>query len=663
MQNVDTDKLFSNQLFKPNREFARNARIRNMCEYEDLCYEADSDYEGFWAKQAREKIHWFKDFNRVLNDDNAPFYKWFEGGKLNVSYQCIDRHLHTKKNKVAIIFEGEMGDYKVITYRKLYTEVNKTANLLKNHFDIKKGDRVVLYMPMIPEVAIVMLACARIGAIHSVVFGGFSPEALRDRIKDTEAKLVVTADGAFRKGKPYMLKPAVDKALENNACPSVKKVLIVTRNNEDISYVRGRDYSYNEMVAHEKSTFDPEPMDSEDTLFLLYTSGSTGKPKGVQHSSAGYILYAQMTMEWVFDIKDSDNFWCTADVGWITGHTYLIYGPLACGATTIIYEGTLAYPDYGRWWQIIEEYMVDKFYTSPTAIRMLHSHGEHEPKNYDLSSLKVLGTVGEPINPTAWKWFYEEIGGKRCSIVDTWWQTETGGNMITPLPGATPIRPGCATLALPGIMAEVLHEDGTKASIGEQGLLCITKPWPSMIRGIWRDSKRYIDSYFSQVKKDGKAVYFSGDGAIIDDMGYITITGRTDDVVNVSGHRIGTAEIEAAIAKHPNVAESACVSRLDSITGESLFAYIVLHDDVVDNAALELEIMKEINRILSKEIGNIAKLGSALFVPGLPKTRSGKIMRRILKAIARNEAIKQDISTLEEPQIVEKIIQIAQNAN
>lgn len=662
MQNIYNDEMFSQQLFKPNREFASKARVKNMCEYEDLCYEADSDYEGFWAKRAREKIHWFKDFDRVLNDDEPPFYKWFEGGKLNVSYQCIDRHLKEKKNKVAIIFEGEMGDYKVITYRKLYTEVNKTANLLKNHFDIKKGDRVVLYMPMIPEVAIVMLACARIGAIHSVVFGGFSPEALCDRIQDTEAKLVVTADGAFRKGKPYMLKPAVDKALENNACPSVKKVLVVTRNNEPIEYVRGRDYSYNEMVLHEKGVCEPELMDSEDPLFLLYTSGSTGKPKGVQHSSAGYILYAQMTMEWVFDIRDSDNFWCTADVGWITGHTYLVYGPLACGATTIIYEGTLAYPNYGRWWQMIEEYMVDKFYTSPTAIRMLHSHGENEPKNYDLSSLKVLGTVGEPINPTAWKWFYEEIGGKKCPVVDTWWQTETGGNMITPLPGATPIRPSCATLPLPGIIAEVLNEDGTKTLPGEQGLLCITKPWPSMIRGIWGDKKRYVDSYFSQVKKNGKPVYFSGDGAIIDENNYITITGRTDDVVNVSGHRIGTAEVESAIAKHPSVAESACVSRLDSITGESLFAYIVLHDGVVDTTAEELEIMKEINRILSKEIGNIAKLGAALFVPGLPKTRSGKIMRRILKAIARNEAVTQDVSTLEDPKIVEKITQISNNA-
>ncbi len=663
MKNIDNDKEFSQKTFKPNRDFAKSARIKNMCEYEDLCYEANHDYEKFWGDLAKQKIHWFEPFKRVLNEDNVPFYKWFEGGKLNVSYQCIDRHLKDKKNKVAIIFEGEMGDYKVITYRKLHAEVNKTANLLKNHFDIKKGDRVVLYMPMIPEVAIVMLACARVGAIHSVVFGGFSPEALRDRIQDAEAKLVITADGAFRKGKPYMLKPAVDKALENNACPSVKKVLIVTRNNEDIEYVRGRDYSYNEMVVHESSIFEPELMDSEDTLFLLYTSGSTGKPKGVQHSTAGYILHAQLTMEWVFDIKDSDNYWCTADVGWITGHTYLIYGPLACGATTVIYEGTLAYPNYGRWWQMIEEYKIDKFYTSPTAIRMLHSHAEHEPKNYDLSSLKVLGTVGEPINPTAWKWFYEEIGGSRCPIVDTWWQTETGGNMITPLPGATPIQPGCATLPLPGIIAEVLHEDGTSVKAGEQGLLCITKPWPSMIRGIWGDSKRYEESYFSQVKRNGKPVYFSGDGAIVDSKGYITITGRTDDVVNVSGHRIGTAEIESAIAKHPSVAESACVSRLDPITGESLFAYIVLHDGVSDSTAEELEIMKEINSILSKDIGNIAKLGAALFVPGLPKTRSGKIMRRVLKSIARDEQVTQDISTLEDPNVVEQIIKIAKNAN
>lgn len=655
MKNLDEDKQFAKQLFRPNREFSKQARVKNLCEYEDLCHEANENYEKFWSDRAKEKIEWFSPFTRVLNDDNPPFYRWFEGGKLNVSYQCIDRHLKEKKNKVALIFEGEMGDSKVITYRKLYTEVNKTANLLKNHFDIKKGDRVVLYMPMIPEVAFVMLACARIGAIHSVVFGGFSPEALRDRIKDTEAKLVVTADGAFRKGKPYLLKPAVDKALEGGACPSVKKVLVVTRNNEEISYVPGRDYSYNEMVVNESSNCDVEPMDSEDTLFLLYTSGSTGKPKGVQHSTAGYILYAQLTMEWVFDIKDSDTFWCTADVGWITGHTYLLYGPLACGATTIIYEGTLAYPNYGRWWKMIEEYRVDKFYTSPTAIRMLHSHAEHEPRNYDLNSIKLLGTVGEPINATAWKWFYEEIGGARCPIVDTWWQTETGGNMITPLPGATPIKPGCATLPLPGIWAEVLREDGTKTEVGEQGLLCITRPWPSMLRGIWGDSERYKESYFSQVKKDGVPVYFSGDGAIVDDLGYITITGRTDDVVNVSGHRIGTAEIESAIARHPKVAESACVSKLDSITGESLFAYIVLHDGISTSTAEELEMMKEINAILSKEIGNIAKLGEAVFVPGLPKTRSGKIMRRILKALARDEKITQDISTLEDPGVVEQI--------
>lgn len=655
MKNLDEDKQFAKQLFRPNREFSKQARVKNLCEYEDLCHEANENYEKFWSDRAKEKIEWFSPFTRVLNDDNPPFYRWFEGGKLNVSYQCIDRHLKEKKNKVALIFEGEMGDSKVITYRKLYTEVNKTANLLKNHFDIKKGDRVVLYMPMIPEVAFVMLACARIGAIHSVVFGGFSPEALRDRIKDTEAKLVVTADGAFRKGKPYLLKPAVDKALEGGACPSVKKVLVVTRNNEEISYVPGRDYSYNEMVVNESSNCDVEPMDSEDTLFLLYTSGSTGKPKGVQHSTAGYILYAQLTMEWVFDIKDSDTFWCTADVGWITGHTYLLYGPLACGATTIIYEGTLAYPNYGRWWKMIEEYRVDKFYTSPTAIRMLHSHAEHEPRNYDLNSIKLLGTVGEPINATAWKWFYEEIGGARCPIVDTWWQTETGGNMITPLPGATPIKPGCATLPLPGIWAEVLREDGTKTEVGEQGLLCITRPWPSMLRGIWGDSERYKESYFSQVKKDGVPVYFSGDGAIVDELGYITITGRTDDVVNVSGHRIGTAEIESAIARHPKVAESACVSKLDSITGESLFAYIVLHDGISTSTAEELEMMKEINAILSKEIGNIAKLGEAVFVPGLPKTRSGKIMRRILKALARDEKITQDISTLEDPGVVEQI--------
>lgn len=662
MKGNANDFKLEEQIFKPNRKFSKESRIKNICEYEDLCLDAMEDYEGFWEKLAKEKITWFEPFKKVLDETKAPFYEWFKGGKLNVCYQCVDRHIEKYKNKVAIIFEGEMGDYKVYTYRRLYREINQAANLLKNRFKIKKGDRVVIYMPMIPESAILMLACARIGAIHSVVFGGFSPEALRDRINDTQAKLVITADGAFRRGKPYMLKPAVDEALKDNLCPSVKKVLIVIRNNENIEYVRGRDYVYNEMVGFESSQCEPEIMDAEDPLFLLYTSGSTGKPKGVQHNSAGYILWAQLTMEWVFDIKPSDNYWCTADIGWITGHTYVVYGPLACGATTIMYEGTPTYPNSGRWWQMIEEYRVNQFYTSPTAIRMLYADSPNEPSNYDLSSLRILGTVGEPINPSAWKWFYEKIGHSRCSIVDTWWQTETGGHMISPLPGATPMKPGCATLPLPGIQAEILDEEGNKKEVGEAGFLCITKPWPSMIRGVWGDPKRYEEGYFSQINsKDKRPIYFSGDAAFYDEMGYITLTGRTDDVINVSGHRIGTAEIESAIAKHGNVAESAVVSTLDPLTGESLFAFIVTTPETNSDLGKHVELLQELNKILRKEIGPIAKIGDILYVPGLPKTRSGKVMRRILRSIARGEEIKQDTSTLEDPDIVAKIINIIKN--
>ncbi len=643
----------SKEVYFPNREFAKQARIKNMCEYSELMNWAKEDYEGFWGHWANEKIDWFEPYAKVLDESDAPFYKWFTGGKLNVSHQCIDRHLETRKNKAAIIFEGDRGDRQIVTYLELHKNVNRFANLLKNRFGVKKGDRVVLYMPMIPEAAYAMLACARIGAIHSVVFGGFSAEALRDRIIDAEAKVVITADGAFRKDKPYMLKPVVDTALEEG-CDCVEKVLVVQRNNEDVIWIEGRDYSYNELIEAESDVCDPEPMESEDPLFLLYTSGSTGKPKGVQHSQAGYILWAQMTMEWVFDVKENDTYWCTADIGWITGHTYIVYGPLAMGATTVIFEGVPTYPDAGRAWKMVQEYRINQFYTAPTAIRVLHKMGENEPEKYDLSSLKVLGTVGEPIDPPAWKWYYEKIGGGRCAIVDTWWQTETGGHMISPLPGATPIKPACATFPLPGIMAEVIERDGTPTEPGEQGLLCITKPWPSMIRTIWGDPERFKKSYFGDAKKDGKPVYFSGDGAIVDEEGYITITGRVDDVINVSGHRMGTAEIEAAIKKHPHVAEVAVVGKPDDIKGESIFAYIVLKN-ADDTFGEEAELAKEINQVIAKEIGNIAKCDTIKVVPGLPKTRSGKVMRRILRAIAKGEEIKQDISTLEDPGIVAKI--------
>ena len=644
-------------LFEPNRSLSKEARIKNMCEYKELCLQADEDFEGYWDKLAREKLDWFKPYDRVLNQDNAPFYKWFEGGKINVTHQCLGRHLNTRKNKAAIIWEGEDGQKRIITYLQLFYRVNRLANLLKNKFNIKKGDRVVLYLPMIPEAAFAMLACAKIGAIHSVVFGGFSAEALRDRVIDAQAKLVITADGAFRRGKPYMLKPMVDEALKEG-CECCEKVLIVQRNFQDIEYVRGRDYVYNEIIMQESQYCDPEWMDAEDPLFLLYTSGSTGKPKGVQHSSAGYILWAQYTMEHVFDVKENDTFWCTADVGWITGHTYIVYGPLAMGATTIMYEGVPTFPDVGRWWSMIEEHRVNQFYTAPTAIRLLHKEGADAPKKYDLSSLKVLGTVGEPINPDAWMWYYEQIGGGRCPIVDTWWQTETGGHMITPLPGATPIKPGSATFPLPGINAEIIDENGHPTPRGEKGFLCITKPWPSMIRNIWGDSDRFVKSYFGDCKKDGKPVYFSGDGAMYDDDGYIVITGRTDDVINVSGHRIGTAEIEAVLGHHENVAEVAVVGRPDAIKGEGIFAYIVIKGE--DSLSEEVYMIQELNKLIVKEIGNIAKLDAIRFVPGLPKTRSGKIMRRILRSIAKKEPITQDISTLEDPSIVEKIQNLVQ---
>ena len=641
----------SKQVFKPNKEFSKNARIKNMCEYQELQDFANEDYEGFWGSYAKEKLDWIEPFTNTLDESDFPFVKWFEGGKLNVSAQCIDRHLESRKNKAAIIFEGDRGDKQIITYLELYYNVNKFANLLKEDFGVKKGDRVIIYMPMIPEAAYAMLACARIGAIHSIVFGGFSSEALKDRILDAEAKVVITADGAYRKTKPYMLKPVVDAALEGET--TVEKVLIVERNNEDVTWVAGRDYSYNELIKEKSGKCEAEVMDAEDPLFLLYTSGSTGKPKGVQHNSAGYILWAQMTMEWVFDVKENDTYWCTADVGWITGHTYIVYGPLAMGATTVMFEGVITFPDAGRPWKMVEEHKINQFYTAPTAIRVLHKMGESEPAKYDMSSLKVLGTVGEPIDPPAWKWYYEEVGSSKCAIVDTYWQTETGGHIVSPLPGATPIKPACATFPLPGIMAEILDADGNKTEADETGFMCVTRPWPSMIRGVWGDPERYVKSYFGDVKKDGKPVYFTGDGARYDEDGYITITGRTDDVINVSGHRMGTAEVEAAIKKHDNVAEVAVVGKPHDIKGEGIFAYIVLKSD--DGVADEVEEVKAINKVIQKEIGNIALCDDMVFAPGLPKTRSGKIMRRILRSIAKGEEITQDISTLEDPSIVATI--------
>lgn len=646
----------SKEIFNPNPSFAKDAAIGSMDAYWKLQNKAIEDYEGFWKGFADKKIDWLSAYNKVLDESNAPFYKWFTEGRLNVSNQCIDRHLADKAHKTAILFEGDRGDVEKISYAHLSLHVNKMANLLRHEFNVTKGDRVVLYMPMIPEAAYAMLACARIGAIHSIVFGGFSAEALKDRIEDAQAKLVITADGAYRKGQPYMLKQVVDSAMEQGG-DSVEAVLVVKRNNEPTAWIEGRDHNYNELITSQHAECPFEAMDSEDPLFLLYTSGSTGKPKGVQHSTAGYILWAQMTMEWVFDVKGDDVFWCTADIGWITGHTYIIYGPLAAGTTTVMFEGVPTYPDAGRAWKMVEDHKITQFYTAPTAIRVLHKMGEEEPKKYDLSTLKVLGTVGEPIDPPAWKWYYETVGNSQCAIVDTWWQTETGGHMISPLPGATPIKPACATFPLPGIMAEIIDPDGTPKEVGETGLLCITKPWPSMIRNIWGDHERYAKAYFGDAVKDSKPVYFSGDGAVRDEDGYITITGRVDDVINVSGHRMGTAEIEAAVKKDDSVAEVAVVGRPHDIKGESIFIYIVLKDGHINT-----DIKNHINTLLSSEIGNIAKADHIIEVPGLPKTRSGKIMRRILRSIAKHEEITQDISTLEDPSIVEQIITKAREA-
>ncbi len=643
-----------NKLYYPDKELWKNAAINSMEEYERLQNFAKKDYEGFWDSFAKEKIKWKKPYTKILDESNMPFVKWFEDGELNVSEQCIDRHLETKADKVAILFEGELGDTQKITYRELSIHVNKTANLLKNRYKVAKGDRIVIYMPMIPEAAYVMLACARIGAIHSIVFGGFSSDALHDRIIDAGAKLVITADGAFRRGKPYFLKPTVDEALSQGNCDSVQKVLVIRRNKQKINLVEGRDEIYNDLIDLESDICEAQPLKSEDPLFLLYTSGSTGKPKGIVHSQAGYILWAQMTMEWVFDLKDSDIYWCSADVGWITGHTYIVYGPLAAGATTVMFEGVPTYPDAGRWWQTIQKHKITQFYTAPTAIRMLRKVGYDEPQKYDLSSLRILGTVGEPINPEAWNWYYNKIGGGKCPIVDTWWQTETGGHILSPLPGATPLRPGCATLPLPGIMAEVISEDDTPSKLGEKGLLCITRPWPSMIRGVWGDEERFKKAYFGECMKNGKPVYFSGDAAVVDEKGYITITGRTDDVINVSGHRIGSAEIEASIGDFYLVAESAVIGEPHPIKGESLCAFVILN---ASKHTEYKEIAEHINDTIKSEIGAFAKCDRFIFVPGLPKTRSGKIMRRILRAIASSQKITQDISTLEDPNVVEEIIE------
>lgn len=645
------------KMYYPPEELVKNAAVSGMDHYKRLVAEAEKDYEGYWANHARTLLDWKKPFTQVLDESNAPFYKWFADGVLNASYNCLDRHVAAGLgDKVAFIFEADDGKVTRVTYRELLARVSQFANALKS-LGVKKGDRVLIYLPMGIEGVVAMQACARIGATHSVVFGGFSALALRDRIQDTGATVVVTSDGQFRGGKVLPLKAIVEEAFAMGGCESVRHVIVNRRTGMDIEWHPERDLWWSEVIAGQSEVCEPEWVEAEHPLFLLYTSGSTGKPKGVQHSTGGYLTQVALTMKWTFDIKPSDVFWCTADIGWITGHSYVAYGPLAVGATQVVFEGVPTYPDASRFWRMIEAHKVSIFYTAPTAIRALikasEATPEVHPRNFDLSSLRILGSVGEPINPAAWEWYYNEVGHGRCPIVDTWWQTETGAHMITPLPGATPLVPGSCTLPFPGIMAAVVDETGTELPWGHGGFLVIKKPWPSMIRTIWGDPERFKKSYFPEDFK-GK-LYLAGDGAIRDpETGYFTITGRIDDVLNVSGHRLGTMEIESALVAHELVAEAAVVGRPDDITGEAIVAFVVLKRSRPQGEEAK-RLIKELQDWVAKEIGPIAKPKEIRFGENLPKTRSGKIMRRLLRQLAKGEEITQDTSTLENPAILEQL--------
>jgi len=645
------------RIFQPPESFVKNAMISGMEAYRAMCAEAERDYEGFWAKLARENVAWKKPFTKTLNEAEAPFYKWFEDGELNASYNCLDRNLENgNADKVAIIFESDDGKVTSITYRDLHARVCKFANGLKS-LGIRKGDRVVIYMPMSIEGICAMQACARIGATHSVVFGGFSAKSLNERIIDAGAVAVITADEQVRGGKQLPLKAIVDEALAMGGCESIKNILVYRRTGGTIAFQEGRDQWLHDVVDKQADSCEPEWVGAEHPLFILYTSGSTGKPKGVQHSTGGYLLWAALTMKWTFDIKPSDIFWCTADIGWVTGHTYIAYGPLAVGATQIVFEGVPTYPHAGRFWEMIQRHKATIFYTAPTAIRSLIKAAEADekihPKQYDLSSLRLLGSVGEPINPEAWMWYYKNIGREQCPIADTFWQTETGGHMITPLPGATPLVPGSCTLPLPGIMAAIVDETGHDLPNGQGGILVVKRPWPSMIRTIWGDPERFRKSYFPE--ELGGKLYLAGDGSIRNkDTGYFTITGRIDDVLNVSGHRLGTMEIESALVANPLVAEAAVVGKPDETTGESICAFVVLKRARPSGDEAR-QIAKELRDWVAKEIGPIAKPKEIRFGDNLPKTRSGKIMRRLLRVIAKGEEITQDVSTLENPAILEQL--------
>jgi acetyl-CoA synthetase len=640
--------------FAPTATFASNAVAK-----ESLYAEAKADRLGFWAKQANQ-LSWHKPFTKTLDWSNAPFARWFDDGELNVSYNCLDRHVEAGNgDRVAIHFEGEPGDTKTYTYAELTKEVKRAANVLSG-LGIKAGDRVAIYLPMIPEAVIAMQAVARIGAVHSVVFGGFSADSLRTRINDAQAKLVITADGGYRKGKATALKPAVDEALSDNQCASVENVLVVKRTNQEISWTAGRDLDWAEELAKVSDEHKAQGFNAEHPLFILYTSGTTGKPKGIVHTTGGYLTQTSYTHKNVFDLHaEKDVYWCTADVGWITGHSYVIYGPMANGATQVIYEGTPDTPDFGRWWSVIEKYKVSIFYTAPTAIRTFMKLGEEIPNKYDLSSIRVLGSVGEPINPEAWMWYRNVIGSGSAPIVDTWWQTETGAIMVSPLPGITNLKPGSAQIPLPGIEIKILDDDGKELGLDEPGLLTITEPWPSMLRGIWGDPERFKETYWSKFE----GIYFAGDGARFDNDGDIWLLGRVDDVMNVSGHRLSTAEIESALVSNHLVAEAAVVGAADETTGQAVVAFVILRQDQIAAAGSDADISKVLRDHVTKEIGPIARPRTIIVVAELPKTRSGKIMRRLLRDVAENRPVG-DVTTLADTTVMDTITgKIAGGAN